>query len=49
MVTTINDRTIIHLTSGGEYNVAMDTDSQIWVWGRNEFCQVRFYPELHFF
>ncbi|XP_053407428.1 uncharacterized protein LOC123565052 isoform X2 [Mercenaria mercenaria] len=40
MVTTINDRNIIHLTSGGEYNVAMDIDGQIWVWGRNEFCQL---------
>ncbi|KAL4238144.1 hypothetical protein ACF0H5_002856 [Mactra antiquata] len=40
MVTSINDKHIVHLTSGGEYNVAMDTDSQIWVWGRNEFCQL---------
>ncbi|XP_052272508.1 uncharacterized protein LOC127873013 isoform X1 [Dreissena polymorpha] len=40
MVTTINDRNIRHLTSGGEFNVAMDTEGQLFVWGRNEFCQL---------
>ena len=40
MVTQINDRQVTSLSSGGEYNVAVDSDSQVWVWGRNEFGQV---------
>lgn len=40
MVTSINDTHIKHVTSGGEYNVAMNKDGQIFVWGRNEFGQV---------
>ena len=40
MVTQINDRQVTSLSSGGEYNVAVDSDNQVWVWGRNEFGQV---------
>ena len=40
MVTHINDKNIAYLSSGGEFNVAVDSDSQLWVWGRNEFGQV---------
>ncbi|XP_052768315.1 uncharacterized protein LOC128208770 [Mya arenaria] len=44
MVTSINDRHISHLVAGGEFNIAMDTDSQLFVWGRNEFCQLGLQP-----
>ena len=40
MVTSINDRQINHMTAGGEFNVAMDTDGLVWVWGKNDFGQV---------
>ena len=40
MVTQINDRQVTCLSSGGEFNVAIDSEGQLWVWGRNEFGQV---------
>lgn len=40
MVTSINDKQIIHISSGGEFNVAMDSEYSLWVWGKNEFGQV---------
>ena len=40
MVTSINDKQIIQIAAGGEFNVAMDTDYCLWVWGKNEFGQV---------
>ncbi|XP_064605669.1 uncharacterized protein LOC135470577 [Liolophura sinensis] len=40
MLTSINDRSISHLTCGGEFNIAMDTDFLIWVWGKNEAGQL---------
>lgn len=49
MVTQINDKKVIYLMSGGEFNVAVDSDNQLWVWGRNEFGQVRFCLDLFFF
>ena len=40
MVTSINDRQITQIVSGGEFNIAMDTDYLIWGWGKNEHGQV---------
>ena len=40
MVTLINDKNIGYILAGGEFNVAVDSDNQLWVWGRNEFGQV---------
>lgn len=41
MVTSINDKQIIQISAGGEFNVAMDSDHLLWVWGKNEFGQVK--------
>lgn len=51
MVTSINDHQVMYISAGGEFNVAMDTDYTLWVWGKNEFGQVPdlyllFYPSL---
>lgn len=40
IVTQINDRQMAHLASGGEFNVTMDTEGLVWVWGKNDFGQV---------
>ena len=40
IVTQINDRQMAHLSSGGEFNVTMDTEGLVWVWGKNDFGQV---------
>ncbi|KAK3585949.1 hypothetical protein CHS0354_038491 [Potamilus streckersoni] len=40
MVTQINDRQIKYLASGGEYNIAMDTENLVWAWGRNDMGQL---------
>jgi len=48
MVTSINDTQIAHLTSGGEFNVAMDAEGHFYVWGRNEFGQVNFFALIVF-
>lgn len=40
MLTSINDRCMTHLTCGGEFNIAMDTEFLIWVWGKNDAGQV---------
>ncbi|XP_063404631.1 uncharacterized protein LOC134688085 isoform X2 [Mytilus trossulus] len=44
MVTSINDKQIIHISSGGEFNVAMDSEYSLWVWGKNEFGQLGLDP-----
>lgn len=41
MVTSINDKQIIQISAGGEFNVAMDSEHLLWVWGKNEFGQVK--------
>ncbi|KAJ8301898.1 hypothetical protein KUTeg_020885 [Tegillarca granosa] len=40
MVTSINDRQITHMCSGGEYNIALDSDGLVWVWGKNDTGQL---------
>lgn len=40
IITQINDRQMAHLASGGEFNVTMDTEGLVWVWGKNDFGQV---------
>ncbi|XP_041350104.1 uncharacterized protein LOC121369224 isoform X2 [Gigantopelta aegis] len=40
MLTKINDRHIVMVKSGGEFNVAMDTNNQILVWGKNDMGQL---------
>jgi len=40
MVTHINDRQINHMASGGEFNIALDSDGHTWGWGKNDLGQV---------
>ncbi|XP_055999241.1 uncharacterized protein LOC125654012 isoform X3 [Ostrea edulis] len=40
IITQINDRQMAHLASGGEFNVTMDTEGLVWVWGKNDFGQL---------
>ncbi|KAL5013415.1 hypothetical protein ScPMuIL_007685 [Solemya velum] len=40
IVTAINDRQVVHAACGGEYNVVMDTDGQLWGWGKNDYSQI---------
>lgn len=41
MLTRINDQHMVHLASGGEFNLALDSDLCLWVWGKNDSGQVR--------
>lgn len=41
MVTNINDRTVAHITCGGDFNIAQDSDGLIWGWGKSDMGQVR--------
>ncbi|XP_055958242.1 uncharacterized protein LOC126827750 [Patella vulgata] len=43
MLTKINDHQFISARSGGEYTIALDSDYQVWVWGKNESGQVSEY------
>ena len=40
MLTRINDQHIMHLCTGGEFNMALDADFSLWVWGKNDQGQV---------
>ncbi|XP_062616739.1 uncharacterized protein LOC134278436 [Saccostrea cucullata] len=40
IITQINDRRMAHLASGGEFNVTMDSEGLVWVWGKNDFGQL---------
>ncbi|KAK3101004.1 hypothetical protein FSP39_000154 [Pinctada imbricata] len=40
MVTSINDRKVCHMTSGGEFNISLDSDGLVWVWGKNDYGQL---------
>ncbi|KAK6176559.1 hypothetical protein SNE40_014821 [Patella caerulea] len=40
MLTKINDHQFISAKSGGEYTIALDSDYQVWVWGKNESGQL---------
>lgn len=40
MLTRINDQHMVHLASGGEFNLALDSDLCLWVWGKNDSGQL---------
>ncbi|KAK7102561.1 hypothetical protein V1264_020760 [Littorina saxatilis] len=40
MLTRINDQHVIHLSAGGEFNMALDNDLLLWVWGKNDAGQL---------
>ncbi|KAL8577369.1 hypothetical protein ACOMHN_038273 [Nucella lapillus] len=40
MLTRINDQHIVHLCSGAEFNLALDVDLALWVWGKNDCGQL---------
>lgn len=41
MVTNINDRNVIHITSGGDFNIGQDSDGLVWGWGKNDVGQIK--------
>ncbi|CAL1526241.1 unnamed protein product [Lymnaea stagnalis] len=40
MLTSINDQNIVHIASGGEFNLAIDIEGSIWAWGKNDSGQL---------
>ncbi|KAK7503604.1 hypothetical protein BaRGS_00005143, partial [Batillaria attramentaria] len=40
MLTRINDQHMIYLCSGGEFNLSLDSDFSLWVWGKNDVGQL---------
>ncbi|XP_046564861.1 uncharacterized protein LOC124273631, partial [Haliotis rubra] len=43
MLTKINDHNIVCVKSGGEFNIAMDTENTVWVWGKNDTGQLGYH------
>ncbi|XP_071082712.1 uncharacterized protein [Haliotis cracherodii] len=43
MLTKINDHNIVCVKSGGEFNIAMDTENTVWVWGKNDTAQLGYH------
>lgn len=40
MLTRINDQHMVYLCTGGEFNLALDGDFSLWVWGKNDTGQL---------
>ncbi|XP_076469360.1 uncharacterized protein LOC143299801 isoform X3 [Babylonia areolata] len=46
MLTRINDQHVIHLSTGAEFNIALDSDFTVWVWGKNDSGQLGLTPDV---